>query len=887
MAIWQRNPWLGPGLVLVLGLGYALGAVWLWPGSPTEWAVAAAAMIAAGTLGYAGRVLSNRPIPRLLGYAALAWFLGAALDLILRGLFGTTNVPLTFGDLFALIAVALFWYGIIRLAPPPRGLKPRLRHIADTYVCASSLFVVVWVLWLQPLHAASGESWSTFALVLVLPVLDIFVLCGVAPLVVTAPRGQRRLAATSWAAFAVISAADLLGTFTQMTGVPALGGAESPLRVVAFALLAYLPVLAVHRVGSGHSRITGRGLYRFAPELAAAGMVAVATCVLAVHATRSPAPLAPVLPLVAGSVIALLLLRMLGLMADNFVLRRSVATWERHFHALAESTGDVILIIDAEGVVHYASPGSAESYGYRREAIVGRPVEGILHPEDLPRTAAALAAFRRGDSSGVRLRTRVAAADGTWRHTESTTTRYQRPGEPERLLVAVRDITAQVSLQEQLEHLTFHDGVTALPNRAYLEERTREIVTRGAGGHAAAIFLDLDGFTAVNDSAGHAAGDLLLTRVARRLRAAVPPGDTLARWGGDEFAVLIENVLDAKSVVDLADRLAGEVSREPFQVGDTEIALSASVGVAFADENLDSSAELLRNADVAMARAKDAGGGQVELFASHMHADVVRRLELQSELRRALADGDFTLEYQPIVDLAGSQVLGVEALLRWWRDGVLVPPDSFIGPAEESGLIVELGAWTMREAFRTVVACRASSWDIGLSVNLSARQIRSPRFVEDVAEMLAEAGLPPDRLTLEVTEEMLVEEAAETVPRLRALRELGVRLAIDDFGTGYASLVYLRQLPVDAIKIDPSFTAALGDDQTVTRLTRTIVRLGQDLGMTVVAEGIERPEQLDLLREMGCAHGQGFLVARPMSAAGVAALAEERAGRLSVAGTDA
>lgn len=324
-------------------------------------------------------------------------------------------------------------------------------------------------------------------------------------------------------------------------------------------------------------------------------------------------------------------------------------------------------------------------------------------------------------------------------------------------------------------------------------------------------------------------------------------------------------------MVDLAERLARVISGEPFTVADREVLLSASVGVAFAEPGIDTG-ELLRNADMAMARAKEHSGGRLEIYAAHMHATVVRRLELQTELRQALADGDFMLEYQPVVDLESSQVTAVEALVRRRQDDRLVPPNEFIGPAEESGLIVPLGEWILREACQRVAIWRVSDWDIGLSVNLSVKQILSPRFVETVQEVLDDSGLSAEALTLEVDEEVLLEDPGEAVERLSELRELGVRLAIDDFGMGYASLAHLRRLRVDEIKIAPSFTRDVGDDSTVTLLTHTIIRLGQDLGMQVVAEGIERPEQLERLRAMGCGYGQGFLMARPMAAEGVESL---------------
>ena len=281
---------------------------------------------------------------------------------------------------------------------------------------------------------------------------------------------------------------------------------------------------------------------------------------------------------------------------------------------------------------------------------------------------------------------------------------------------------------------------------------------------------------------------------------------------------------------------------------------------------------VLRNADVAMSRAKEAGGDRVEIYAAHMHADVVRRLEIVTDLQRAISNGELTLQYQPIVELATSRVIGAEALVRWWRGGEVVTPREFLAAAEESGLIVPLGEWVLRQACAQGAAWRRASWDIGISVNLSARQITAPGFTAQVAAVLAETGLPPGALTVEVNERILVEEDGLIVDRLAELHRTGVRMAIDDFGTGYASLAHLRQLPLDIIKIDPSFVAGLGHDDALTLLTRTVVQVGRELGLRVIAEGIEQSRQLSALREMGCDYGQGFLVARPMAAPGVEAL---------------
>jgi len=356
----------------------------------------------------------------------------------------------------------------------------------------------------------------------------------------------------------------------------------------------------------------------------------------------------------------------------------------------------------------------------------------------------------------------------------------------------------------------------------------------------------------------------------------VPVHDTVARWGSDEFAVLVENAASAAEVTEIAERLVGAVAAEPFRVADQQIALTASVGVALAEvapgQPGNPSALLLRNADVAMSRAKDTGGDRVEVYAAHMHEDVLRRLEMVSDLQRAIGNDELKLHYQPIVDLTTSRVIGAEALVRWWRGDQVVEPREFLAAAEESGLIVPLGDWVLREACAQGAAWRRSSWNIGVSVNVSARQIAAPGFIASVAAALADAGLPPEALTIEVNERVLVEGDGLIIERLAELRELGVRMAIDNFGTGYASLAHLRRLPLDIIKIDSSFVAGLGHDDTLTMLTRTVVQVGRDLGLRVIAEGIEQPRQLIALREMGCGYGQGFLVARPMAVPGVEAL---------------
>jgi len=638
--------------------------------------------------------------------------------------------------------------------------------------------------------------------------------------------------------------------------------------------------------------------------VAAAAVVAAAFAVIVNGLASAPAA-GLALVIAGGAAVLVLAVRVLMLVRENSVAVRMWRESSNSLRDLADRTGDMVLICDLDGTIGYVSP-AASGFSYPPQALVGKALMEFVHPEDVAATRAAIEqALGSAEDVGAaaegeagRFSCRVRAADGTWRPVECAVLRYQQPGEPAQMLVTARDVSDEVALRQQVTHLTFHDGLTGLPNRAYVEERAREALDVPQGGvpegsdaggaerrsrRAGVIFLDLDNFTAVNDLVGHGAGDLVLAQTARRLRAGVPPQETVARWGGDEFAVLIENAGTAQEIVELADRLVGAIAADPFRVADREIGLSASAGVALSDDETPPGL-VLRNADVAMARAKESGGGRVEVYAAHMHADVVRRLDMASDLQRAIAREELTLQYQPIVELATSRVIGAEALVRWWRGDEAVSPRAFLAVAEDSGLIVPLGEWVLRKACAQGAAWRAASWDVGVSVNLSLRQLNAPQFPAQVAAALAETGLPPGALTIEVGERMLMEDAGLVVDRLAELRDLGVKLAIDDFGIGYASLAHLRELPVDIIKVDPSFVSGLGQDPTLTLLTRTIVQVGRELGMQVVAEGIEQPRQLAELREMGCEYGQGFLVARPMAAPGVEALIRTATG---VAATDA
>ena len=427
----------------------------------------------------------------------------------------------------------------------------------------------------------------------------------------------------------------------------------------------------------------------------------------------------------------------------------------------------------------------------------------------------------------------------------------------------------------ELSHQALHDALTGLPNRALVMDRAEQLLsraTRRPGSISGALFIDIDGFKHVNDSLGHAAGDELLKAVGQRLQRAVREHDTVGRLGGDEFVVLIDAGADEDFPDRLADRLT-EVLREPVELQDGRkiSSVTASIGVAVGQYG--SPDELLRDADLALYAAKAAGKDRYALFDAGMSGEAQGRLALEADLGEALPGAQFFLLYQPIFDLPSQHIVGAEALIRWKHPvrGV-VPPDKFIPLAEESGMIVEIGRWVLREACRQAAAWRRAGHGLGIAVNVSAHQLARKGFVDDVRHALEESGIAPSQLTLELTETTLMRDPAGACAALEEVKQLGVRVAIDDFGTGYASLSQLQRMPVDILKIDRSFVAALSDGGQGRELLQAILGVGEALSLSVVAEGIEEHSQMATLEEMGCAMAQGFLMGKPGSADVIAAL---------------
>lgn len=566
-----------------------------------------------------------------------------------------------------------------------------------------------------------------------------------------------------------------------------------------------------------------------------------------------------------------------ALAMEQQTLKRS----EERFGALVRNASDVIAIVTPEGVIRYISQTAQRLWGQCPAALEGTALALLVCPEDAERLTAQQVQSLNAPAESQSAELRLCHADGTW-HTFETVWTFL-PTEPgvEGILLTCRDVSERKAFEAQLSHQAFHDSLTHLPNRALFQERLGHALARSrrVGSVVAVLFLDLDNFKIVNDSLGHEAGDSLLLTVAERLSACVRPGDTVARLGGDEFTVLLEDLDDTAQALGLAERISATLN-VPLLVSGREVFTTASLGIACeSGASMDAPRtpdDLVRDADTAMYRAKTEGKSRTVVFDAGMNTQAVNRLELEMDLRRALEKEEFRVFYQPIVTLETRRVCEVEALVRWEHPvRGLVPPGDFIPLAEETGLIVPLGLWVLREAcvqVRVWQEAQHSGRPLRLSVNVSGRQLQQPDLVAQVADILEETGLAPSCLKLEITESVMMLDADDTIPRLHALRALGVCLAVDDFGTGYSSMAYLSSLPIDTLKIDRSFVTKMGRSDDDAAIVRAIVTLAKTLNLQITCEGIETPAQLAQLCSLDCDQGQGYHFSRPVPAADFAAL---------------
>ncbi len=531
------------------------------------------------------------------------------------------------------------------------------------------------------------------------------------------------------------------------------------------------------------------------------------------------------------------------------------------YRLLAEHAGDMIVRAKADRTRDYVSPACRSLLGYDPEELLARDFADYVHPEDRRRVETTYQAFTRAAGRTVcsyRLRRR----DGSYVWVESTwVTRPSEtmPGEHE-VIAVVRDVSERKEAEARISFLARHDALTGLANRALFREQAEQILAERRDGELAAVLcLDLDTFKTINDTLGHAAGDTLLAAIASRFSDCIREGDTFARLGGDEFAILMAGIETPEQAAALARKVIG-VASVPITLEGREVAVGISVGIAIAPTDGSFYEELVRRADTALYRAKSDGRNTFRFFEEGMDARRLLRQQQELELRTALAEGRFQLVYQPLVSLRHGHVTGFEALLRWNSSNGPVPPGEFIPIAEETGMIVAIGAWVLDEACR-----HAAQWPapVTIAVNLSPVQLRSPGLVATVRAALEDSGLAAVRLELEITESVLLEDNDGAIATLYALHELGVRIAMDDFGTGYSSLRYLRSFPFDKIKLDQSFVADLLREEGTVAIVRAVAGLGRSLGIVTLAEGVESRHQLDCLRAEGYAEAQGFFFSRP------------------------
>ncbi len=569
------------------------------------------------------------------------------------------------------------------------------------------------------------------------------------------------------------------------------------------------------------------------------------------------------------------ILAVAGTMMDQTDLARAVEVRkaaEMRFETGFEQTAVGAMIAGLDGVSTRVNLAACVLLGRSRESLVGRAWREHTHPDDLQLGELALASLAAGHDTYQDERRFVRPdASVVWASVHVTLVRDEA-GEPQYFFVHLQDITRRKRIEDELAHQALHDSLTGLPNRALLADRLERslALSQRKATRVGVLFLDLDHFKVVNDSLGHTVGDEVLRLVGERFTAAIRPGDTVARFGGDEF-VIVSDDISILECQQIAKRLLDALA-VPYLVADHELNVTASVGIAIGDASA-TPESLLRDSDTAMYRAKERGRGRIEMYDVALRANAEERIVTAAALHHALERQEFRLHYQPIVDLATEALTGVEALLRWEHpDGHIVSPNEFIPLAEDTGLIVPIGAWVLERACLQLVDWLPASPSLSMSVNLSVRQMLAPNIITLVEDVLQRTGAPANRLCLELTESVFMEDADYFGRTLAALKEIGLRLAIDDFGIGYSSLSYLKRFPVDAVKVDRSFVDGLGVDPNDSALVAAIIAMAAALDLAVTAEGIETSEQLEILKALECHRAQGFYFARPMVEAAITPL---------------
>jgi diguanylate cyclase (GGDEF)-like protein/PAS domain S-box-containing protein len=821
-----------------------------------------------------------------LAATAACWLLANAIDgwNELRG--GTLPVP-SAGDLPITFGVVLAVVAMLAFLTPALSSAARMRTLLDGLLIGSALLFVGWVTVLEEAYRAAGEG-PERVVALFIPLGDLVIM---ALILVTATR-VRAGSRLPWALLAT-------GLLLIMTGD---------------TLLAYLKLAASYTGGSlpYSTWVAGCLLVGLAALLPTGSTAPISEDPKPGRALQVVVPYVPVL--VAGAValvqassgavdtflitngavlVVLLLARQVLSQLENLDLARAldsrvkerteeVNRQREQFHALVRNATDVVTVVDGTGIVRYQSVSVERVLGFRFSELIGTRLAELVHPDDRSDMAARMAAAAAPPSPPLVVEGRMRKKDGTWAMTETTVSDLRRDENVRGLLLTTRDVSDRKVMLDELRHRALHDPLTGLGNRILFRDRLDHAVARAVRSpqSVAVLMVDLDGFKGVNDSLGHAAGDQLLREVAQRLRTSVRPGDTVARMGGDEFAILIE-AAPSDTATTVAQRIINRL-RAPIELEGKPIVCQGSVGIS-AGSTAAGAEELLRHADLAMYAAKQSGKGRYAAFDPSMLSVATERVELEADLRRAVRERTLGLAFQPIVRMPHGVISGAEALVRWEHPKRgNIPPTDFIPLAEESDLIVELGRFVLIEACRAAKRFQDAPEHerFSVSVNVAARQLVSPWLVKEVREALEETELEPDSLVLEITEGALMDDARAIVPALQSLKNLGVQLAIDDFGTGWSSLSRLRSFPVDKLKIDRSFVNEIRAAHDDAPIATAVIAMAHSLSLTTVAEGVETAEQLAFLHQHGCEEVQGFLLGRPMAADALVALLSEPTGLL-------
>ncbi|MBZ3915375.1 putative bifunctional diguanylate cyclase/phosphodiesterase [Streptomyces acidiscabies] len=822
----------------------------------------------------------------------------------------------SYADLFFLCFAPPALVGLLVLATRPVSKAGWVCLALDAWLIAGSLLTLSWSLALAQAAKFEGTGVAHTALSLAYPLLDIALVSMVLVLHFRRSSVNRTAVNTAVGALALTVMCDALFTSPLLHNGYRSGQLLDAGWFAGSLLLAYAPWAAtgtrteapVSLWGGDprivHEHIPGRDHRHPAPptldrprprpstpppdrapattrpitgSLAAlTPYLAAAVCTLGIlYNVLNGRSVDRVVLLTGGAVVLALVVRQGIMLLDNVKLTQELAQKENYFRSLVQGSSDVIMIAAPSGALKYVSPAAAGVYGRPAEEMHGRELAHFIHPDDLGGVVHEVRRFLATspyDEPTTRIECRFRSGDGGWLNVESTVNRHHGG-----LIFNSRDVTERVRLQAQLQHSAEHDPLTDLPNRALFTKRVQQALSGRRSsdrGHAlrntAVLFIDLDGFKAVNDTIGHAAGDDLLIQAARRLQDAVRQGDTASRLGGDEFAALImgDNSRDRgareRHILELADRLRIALS-QPYAIDGNDVRVAASIGVAFAEPGL-GAGELLRNADLAMYRAKSGGKGRVELYQPQMQQDVVRKAELATRLRAALNDGEFTLVHQPVVRLADGRISSVAALARWRSSqGVLFTPAEFLRVAEDGDRTAELAQWVLAEAVERAAERAATGLSVPVTVRTDARRLvdrSSP--LASVEALLTRYGLPSGALTVELADADPAVPLEDLERRLSALRRLGVRIVLDGLGAGRTGLTALRRLPVDVLKLDRGLVEGVVESARLHKITAGVLRIAADLGLDTVAEGVDLPEQVVALREMGCTYGQGTAFSGPL-----------------------